>query len=53
MFIVIPCFNEPDILTTLNSLAACYPPRAEVSVLVVVNDSDDVPEQVITQNIQH
>lgn len=51
MFIVIPCYNEPDILTTLNSLAACYPPRAEVSVLVVVNDSEESSDEAITQNI--
>lgn len=51
MFIVIPCYNEPDILTTLNSLAACFPPRAEVSVLMVVNDSEDASEEAIAQNI--
>ena len=50
MFIIIPCFNEPDILTTLNSLAACHHPNAEVSVLVVVNDSEDASEEAIAQN---
>jgi glycosyltransferase involved in cell wall biosynthesis len=51
IYIVIPCYNEPDILTTLNSLAACDPPFAEVSVLVVVNDSDNATEEAIAQNI--
>lgn len=51
MFVVIPCYNEPDILTTLNSLAACYPPKAEISVLVVVNDSEDASEEAVAQNI--
>lgn len=50
LFVVIPCYNEPDILPTLNSLATCFPPLAEVSVLVVINDSDDAPEGAIEQN---
>ena len=50
MFIVIPCYNEPDILTTLNSLAGCDPPTATVSVLIVVNDADDSSEEVVMQN---
>jgi len=51
LFVVIPCYNEPDILTTLNSLAACFPPIVDVSVLVVINDSEDAPEDAIEQNI--
>jgi glycosyltransferase involved in cell wall biosynthesis len=50
IFVVIPCYNEPDILPTLNSLASCYPPLAEVSVMVVINDSEDSPEEAIAQN---
>ena len=50
IFVVIPCYNEPDILTSLNSLAACQPPEAGVTVLVVVNDSEDSPTEVIAQN---
>lgn len=50
IFVVIPCYNEPDILTTLSSLAACNPPKAEVSVMVVINASEDSPEEAIAQN---
>jgi len=50
IFVVIPCYNEPDIITTLNSLADCYPPKAEVSVLIVINDPDDAPDEIIAQN---
>jgi len=50
IFVVIPCYNEPELLTTLNSLAACYPPDAEVSVLVVINDAEDSPEEAVAQN---
>ena len=50
LMVVIPCFNEPDILPTLNSLADCYPPKASVSVLVVVNDSEDASAEVVARN---
>ena len=50
LFVVIPCYNEPDILPTLNSLSACFPPIADVSVLVVINDPEDAPEDAIEQN---
>lgn len=36
---MIPCHNEPDILSTLQSLAACQPCRAAVEVIVVLNAS--------------
>ena len=48
--IVIPCYNEPDVLTTLDSLADCDPPRACVSVLIVVNDAEDSPQELVRQN---
>ncbi len=48
--IVIPCYNEPDVLTTLGSLAGCDPPKSSISVLIVINDADDSPEEVVMQN---
>jgi glycosyltransferase involved in cell wall biosynthesis len=50
IFVVIPCYNEPDILTTLNSLSHCFPPVKEVSVLIVINSSEDAPQEAILQN---
>ncbi len=50
IFFVIPCYNEPDILTTLNSLAACNPPTAKISVLIVINDAEDSSAVAIAQN---
>ncbi len=35
--IVIPCYDEPDLLSTLNSLCDCYLPRYPVEVLLVFN----------------
>jgi len=51
IFVVIPCYNEPDLLTTLNSLADCLPPVENISVLIVVNDGADAPEEAVKQNI--
>ncbi len=43
--VVIPCFSEPDLLTTLDSLAACDRPGCEVEVLVVVNGSEQSSQE--------
>jgi glycosyltransferase involved in cell wall biosynthesis len=51
IFIVIPCYNEPDIIKTINSLAECYPPKSKAAVLIVVNSSEDSPPQVLSQNL--
>jgi glycosyltransferase involved in cell wall biosynthesis len=50
IFVVIPCYNEPDITTTLNSLAGCTPPEAKISVLIVINSAEDAPEEAVSQN---
>ena len=51
IFVVIPCYNEPDIITTLNSLSRCTPPQTATTVLVVVNDADNSPQAAVAQNI--
>lgn len=50
IFIVIPCYNEPDIISTLNSLSECYLPDSKVAVFVVINSSEDSPHYAIAQN---
>ena len=37
LIIVIPCYDEPELLLTLNSLRDCSPPRFPVEVLLVIN----------------
>ena len=39
--VVIPCYNEPDILQTLHSLASNQIPGFQVEVIVVVNHSEN------------
>ena len=38
--IIIPCYREPDLLSTLNSIADCRLPECGVEVIVLVNHSE-------------
>lgn len=48
--VVIPCFNEPDILQTLISLKNCQKPVSPVEVIIVINSGEHVSENIIKQN---
>lgn len=50
MVVVIPCFDEPNLLTTLNSLMQCTPTQHPVAVLVVVNSGELSPEAAVQNN---
>ena len=50
MVVVIPCYDEPDVLTTLNSLIQCAPTQHPVGVLVVVNSSEMSDDSVVQNN---
>ncbi|MFT4660489.1 MAG: glycosyltransferase involved in cell wall biosynthesis [Patiriisocius sp.] len=48
--VVIPCYNEPDILDTIRSLQKCEPPKRSVEVLIVINSSKQEEESILLQN---
>lgn len=48
--VVVPCFNEPDVVGALRSLRACERPVSGVEVIVVVNASADAAPEVKAQN---
>lgn len=48
--VVIPCFNEPDIIGSLNSLWECDRPDCSVEAIIVINASEDSDELIINQN---
>ncbi|PWJ44871.1 glycosyltransferase family A protein [Sediminitomix flava] len=48
--VVIPCFNEPSILDTLQSLFECSPTEKITEILLVINQSENSPLSVKTQN---
>lgn len=44
--IVIPCFVEPDILLTLESLNSCDLPHSQVEVIVLINHSEVASDEI-------
>ena len=49
--IVIPCYNEPEILRTLESLKKCSLPETLVEVIILINHPEDAPEEIKNFNI--
>ena len=43
--VIIPCYREPDILQTLESLYECRLPNSDVEVIVLINQSETAPEE--------
>lgn len=50
MVVVIPCFNEPDLLKALKALEWCDKPRFSVEVIVVINSGEGHPQNIKEQN---
>jgi len=48
--VVIPCCNEPDLISSLQSLYACNEPLCTVEVIVVINASERADSVVLIQN---
>jgi hypothetical protein len=48
--VVIPCFDEPDIDATLQSLSLCLQPEVDVEVVVIVNAPEGATTTVIARN---
>jgi glycosyltransferase involved in cell wall biosynthesis len=50
MIVVIPCFNEPDLIASLKSLRTCDRPGCSVEIIVVINSSVDSSQDISRQN---
>jgi glycosyltransferase involved in cell wall biosynthesis len=50
LVVVIPCFNEPDLLASLESLWACGRPGCATEVIVVVNSPSGCSPDILAQN---
>lgn len=48
--VVIPCFNEPDLVSSLKSLSVCNLPQKKVEVIVVVNSGEHHSQEIKAQN---
>lgn len=52
IIVVIPCFREPDILLTLDSLFQCELPVQKVEVIVLINHSEFAAEEIKQYNLR-
>ncbi|MBN2520217.1 MAG: glycosyltransferase [Bacteroidales bacterium] len=51
-FIVVsPCYNEPFIINTLESLKSCDPPKSILEVIIVINSSEISPDEIKKTNL--
>jgi hypothetical protein len=50
MIIVIPCHNEPDVVSAVKDIYQSTQPTVSVEVIVVINGSDSDPESIEIQN---
>lgn len=48
--VVIPCYNEPFLFNTLESMRACASPGSQVEVVVVLNTPYDADKKRLEQN---
>lgn len=52
LVVTIPCHDEPDLLRTLDALAACETPLKPVEVIVVINSAENAPEEIKKRNTE-
>lgn len=50
LLVVMPCFNEPNLINSLNSLWECERPNCSVEVIIVINATENSENFVIEQN---
>ncbi len=50
IIVVIPCYDEPDLVGSLQALANCKPPNCMVEVIVVINSSEKETAAIKAQN---
>lgn len=48
--VIIPCYKEPEILKTLQSISACILPKNKVDVIVLINHAIDSSQEIKTFN---
>lgn len=52
LIVVIPCYNEPHLLNSLQSLYKNHPTKGKVEVITVINSSENVLPNIKQQNNQ-
>ena len=52
IIVVIPCYKEPHLTDTIDSLLQCMKPKGSVEVIVVINEPDNVAPEANNQNVR-
>lgn len=50
--IVIPVFNEDELCKSLQSIKNCNTPEKSVEVIIIINSSENTPEEIIIKNTE-
>lgn len=50
IIVVIPCYDDEFVFTTLSSLNSANSPQCHVEVIVVVNSAEDTPTPIVEKN---
>lgn len=50
IIVVIPCYNEPEILQTLHSVKNCLTPDKNAEVIVVINHPENEQQEIKNEN---
>lgn len=50
IIVTIPCFNEPDLIPSLDALWNCERPNCKLEVIVIVNSGELVSDEIFAQN---
>ena len=48
--VVIPCYNEPEVHKTIESLLNCEPVETNVEVIILINSGEKSPDEIVLQN---
>ncbi|HFB99330.1 MAG TPA: glycosyltransferase, partial [Phaeodactylibacter sp.] len=48
--VVIPCYNETELITSLESLKNCDAPNGQAEVIVIINDGEETDAAIKAQN---
>ncbi len=52
IIVTIPCINEPNLISSLNSLKNCQLPQCSCEVIIAVNSSENAATHILHQNSQ-
>ncbi|WP_114750227.1 glycosyltransferase [Pleomorphovibrio marinus] len=52
LMICLPCYKEPDLISTLESLANCHPPNGKVELIICINAPEQASPSDLAQNAE-